>query len=521
MAIASPDADAATATDSVSLSWLLLRSDLALSLVEPREVPDVQIRFAHAIELEDPSPWLSGGELVLTTGLRLARTRAEQAAYVERLAKVEVAALAFGVGVRFASIPVTIQEACRRLGLPLIEVPLPTPFVAIAQAVWDRLAEKHNERNQRAVTFQEKMTRAALHHGTRGLVEVLARELRCPTVVVDAYLMPVEQSATAPGTLDRIRREISVLSDRPGPASVRVVREDGSLEIHRLGGKATSRGWLAVAPAQQLQPADRMLLNQAASMITLQLDRPRELAEAHRRLGSTVLELLLDSDVSEPSVVEHLAHFGFARHDLVRVMFVKAAQDAHALLTLISERLEVGSWPHVVTSAEDGIVAMVRSNDAQEVVGEVLDAFQHAGRHGATIGVSGPLRQSRASAGRTAATQAASSARWSHEAVGWYDQLSLGAILADDSVRSRIRMLAESPLGPLLDSDSSQCRTLVRSLEIYLRNNGSWETASRALGIHRHTLRKQMAKVEELTGSKLDVAEDRVALLLALMVHQG
>ncbi len=522
MAHALSTPDLAPGTGSVTLSWLLLQSDLALSLVEPREVPEVRIRFGHAIELEDPSPWLTGGELVLTTGLRLARSHVEQSMYVERLATVGVAALAFGIGVRFASIPTKIQETCARLGLPLIEVPLPTPFVAITQAVSGRLAEQHNERNQRSVDFQEQMTRAALHDGTHGLVQVLARELACATVVVDDSLIPLEQSATAPVTLDRIRREIFALSDRPGPrpASVSVVDEHGPLEIRRLGGKVTSRGWMAVTPAKPLEAADRMLFNQAASMITLQLDRPRELTEAHRRLGSTVLELLFDSGVSEPSLVDHLSHFGFTPHDLVRVLLVKPVREANPPLTLISERLATASWPHVVTSAEDGVVALVRSNDAREVVDAIRDALQHAGQHGVTLGVSGPLRQSRVSAGREAATQAATSARWCHEAVGWYDQLSLEAILADATVRSRIRMLAESPLSPLLDSKSSQHRKLVRSLEIYLRSNGSWETASRALGIHRHTLRKQMAKVEELTGSRLDVAEDRVALLLALMVHQ-
>jgi purine catabolism regulator len=35
--------------------------------------------------------------------------------------------------------------------------------------------------------------------------------------------------------------------------------------------------------------------------------------------------------------------------------------------------------------------------------------------------------------------------------------------------------------------------------------------------VHRHTLRSRMARVEELTGLRLDVAEHRVLLHLALM----
>jgi purine catabolism regulator len=54
-------------------------------------------------------------------------------------------------------------------------------------------------------------------------------------------------------------------------------------------------------------------------------------------------------------------------------------------------------------------------------------------------------------------------------------------------------------------------------LEAFLRHNGAWDTAARALGVHRHTLRSHIERVEELTGLSLDVAENRVVLLLALM----
>ena len=42
-------------------------------------------------------------------------------------------------------------------------------------------------------------------------------------------------------------------------------------------------------------------------------------------------------------------------------------------------------------------------------------------------------------------------------------------------------------------------------------------TPSRALGVHRHTLRHRMSRVAELTGLDLESAQDRAALLLALL----
>ena len=44
------------------------------------------IRWVHASELEDPTPWLKGGEVILTTGMGVGSTPAKQRAYVTRLA---------------------------------------------------------------------------------------------------------------------------------------------------------------------------------------------------------------------------------------------------------------------------------------------------------------------------------------------------------------------------------------------------------------------------------------------------
>ncbi|MDQ6822701.1 MAG: PucR family transcriptional regulator ligand-binding domain-containing protein, partial [Actinomycetota bacterium] len=49
----------------------LLR-DLELRLHAGEGGLDLPVRWVHISELADPTPWLSGGELLLTTGLQLA-----------------------------------------------------------------------------------------------------------------------------------------------------------------------------------------------------------------------------------------------------------------------------------------------------------------------------------------------------------------------------------------------------------------------------------------------------------------
>ena len=86
-----------------SLRWLIERPDLGLRLLSGDAA--VQVEWVHGIELDDPTPFLRGGEFVLTTGQRLPRSHAGQSAYAARLVERRVAALGFGTGVRFTTVP--------------------------------------------------------------------------------------------------------------------------------------------------------------------------------------------------------------------------------------------------------------------------------------------------------------------------------------------------------------------------------------------------------------------------------
>lgn len=158
----------------VPLTWLLRRQELRLRVPAGRDCLDREVEWAHSIELADPVPWLGGGELVLTTGLRLPTPDEERADYVRHLAKAEVAAVGFGVGLTHARVPDALVEAAEEAGLPLLEVPLPTPFVAVTKAVMERLAEQQYDGVVQASRLQPRMTRAALHGGAQAVVRELA-----------------------------------------------------------------------------------------------------------------------------------------------------------------------------------------------------------------------------------------------------------------------------------------------------------------------------------------------------------
>jgi DNA-binding PucR family transcriptional regulator len=99
---------------------------------------DRPVRWVHISELDDPTPWLRGGELLLTTGLPL---REEPAAYVRRLASAGLTGLGLGVGLGFDAVPAEAIAVADELGFPLFEIPYDVPFIAITEAVFTRLSD--------------------------------------------------------------------------------------------------------------------------------------------------------------------------------------------------------------------------------------------------------------------------------------------------------------------------------------------------------------------------------------------
>jgi purine catabolism regulator len=294
-----------------------------------------------------------------------------------------------------------------------------------------------------------------------------------------------------------------------------VTTEHGILEIQTLRGRAAVVGWLAVQRAAPLSPTDRLLLNQAVSLITLQLDWPAELIAAYHSLGGTLLDLLLDPAQDAATLVHHLRHFGFEAGSPVMLAVVTVPRGHRRLLGMVSDTLERASRPHVVSMVEGGVAVLLMASDAADLI-DVLDhALDGVGK--VAIGVSGSIPQTTAARGVAPAKLAAAVARREQRRIGWSDDLTLSAVLADEAVRSRVWILARPALDLLVRDSAPRETDLVASLEAFLQQNGSWEAAARALGVHRHTLRARISRVEELTGLSLDVAENRVMLLLGLM----
>src|SRR5215207_679020 len=148
-----------------------LTRDLDVRLLAGEQGLDAPVRWVHISELEDPTPWMSGGELLLTTGLQL-DTPKRQRAFVARLADHQLAGIGFGTGFTHPSVPKALLTAARERELPLFEVPYEVPFIALTERAFSRLVNEQYAVLRRAISAHERLERIVL--AERGLDAVVA-----------------------------------------------------------------------------------------------------------------------------------------------------------------------------------------------------------------------------------------------------------------------------------------------------------------------------------------------------------
>ncbi|MFJ6519738.1 PucR family transcriptional regulator [Streptomyces filamentosus] len=506
-----------------TLASLVQHSSLRLVVRAGEDRLDTPVRWAHVSELADPVPYMEGGELLLTTALTLDAEDGEaMRRYVRRLLGAGVVGLGFAVGVNYDEIPGALLQAARDEHLPLLEVPRRTPFLAISKAVSAAIAADQYRAVTAGFEVQRELTRAALAEGPDAVVARLAAHVDGWAALYDASGAVVSVSPDwAARRAARLTPDVERLRERPAPASAVVGGTDDRVELQSLGTGRRVRGALAVGTGAPLGTAERYAVHSAIALLTLTTERSRSLQAAEQRLGAAVLRMML---AGQPEHARTVA--GDVYGDLLDAPFRllvaepgSGAERAEPPLPVLAESLEAaaaraGEAVLAVPEGEDRLVVL--AGDGGAVVAACAGyAEREADEAGVVVGLSAPAGRATAATAYKQAEQALSVARRRGRALVEHEDLAAGSVLpllADDAVRA----FADGMLRALREHDATGRGDLVASLRAWLSRHGQWDAAAADLGVHRHTLRYRMRRVEEILGRSLDDPDVRMELWLAL-----
>jgi purine catabolism regulator len=484
-----------------------LRDDL--TPLVPAEAPDVEVTAVHVSELADPTPFLDGGELLLTTGLGFQLSAAGEppsvlwfGGYVQRLVRRGVAGLAVGVGPVHPAVPEGLIDAATRAGLPLLVVPAPTPFLTVSRRYWSMLSESGQRELAEMLSAHRALVAASL--GAAPVPGVLRRL----AVAIDgwaAYLTPDGQPRgvwpeSARGAVRDLQGAVQRLHAVDAPTSLSLPLGDNDVVVQPLGDGGRLLGYLAVGHPRPLPPRAQQLAMTAVALLTLESVHAERLRLAARTPEGMLLGLLCEGQAVAARRVASL--LGIELPDRSRLALLSGA-GTQALLAALDAT--PGSGEHVVTAGQLGDMPccfLLRDGDESATwLGALIASVP--GARGAlaapadTDQVPGSVRQ---------VTRALAAA-----AAGTLTDLGRGDAEAPLDT-PELRTWAERRLAPLAGPGRDD---LVATLAATLRCRSELD-AARELAVHRHTVRNRVARLEALLGAGLHDPDARAELWLAL-----
>lgn len=502
----------------VTVAALLGTPSLDLTLHTTAAAVDRPLSWVHVSELPDPTPFLEGGELLLTTGLPLLQEGVRPDEYVCRLADAGVVGLGLGTGLSLATVPPELVDAADDCGIAVLEVPRGTPFIALSRAVSAALAADEYAAVARTSALHHELTRAAVSPGTTaGVVERLARHLDVWALLLDAAGAPLEAAPrSAADRAGGLTAEIDRLRATRPPAGTCLARPGETVLLQSLGTGTRTRGFLVVGRPGPIPASDRHAVNVAALLLTLRLEQSRALDSATAALRAALLRLLLAGEAAAVAAVVGELGEQLPAGPVRALVVLGGPQQRSAAVDVAADAAAHAREPLFSAELEDALVVLVEDGGrlADRLAGLPVRVA------GVALGTAPPVPWAELADGVRQARHAAEQGRATGQSVTSFADLAGRGLrtLLDPSAAA---VFAEALLAPLVAADRAGGTELVESLRVWLASHGQWEPAAARLGVHRHTLRKRIRRAEELLGSDLGSPGVRAELWLALHPPRG
>lgn len=536
----------------------LVELDLDLSVVAGAGGIDRSVRWVHVSELQDPTPWLKGMELLLTTGMGIGESPSLQRAYIDRLVKADVAGLGLGIGFGFASAPKALIEAADRTGFPIVEVPYPVPFVAISEAVSSSVAEDRYREAQLSLRINERLSMLVAEGA--GTPDVMAEV----SDLTGGWAMLFDRRGEVLGLSGNAPEPGSVWAGLPegvrtgeGPQSSADVGPESTTVALAITAGKRHEGVFVFGKERVLDSRDRTVVHQAATVLGLLLASRRTLVTMERRVAGDVLEEAFTGRLAGDELIRRLEMVGFEPGARVAAIVIPAGglgrtqegdagglgrmqegeagglgrtQEAESrwdglemdeLVWHVDAALGKRAGSVRTTSFKNRIVALAAVSDPEQLAVAAFPEIEEVAREmGAApgeirMGVGDAVAASEVRRSYLSAIFAVEAAPAGQTIAGQRDLGSYAFLLASQT-RPALEGFVMSVIGPVLEHDRDRSSDLLDSVRAFIETGGRWEHGAELLGVHRHTLRYRIKQVEDLLGRDLSDAEDRMEIWLAL-----
>lgn len=478
---------------------------------------DRVVRWAHVAEVLDIAPFLRGGELVLVSGVMLARGGAFRR-FVDDLVEIGVAALVIEHAEQRTPVPPELVERARQRRLPVIVLHRPTRFIEITEEVHSAILDRQHGMLRRADRLAREFHSLLLDGAElREVVARLAQVVENPVVLEDAAHLIVEHAS--------YRAPTAWLLDSWATHSRELHVDDDAC----LAMPITVRGevWGQLHVVHLDSPLDgivRVAVDRAAAAIGLSLLSERDSTQRRNVARSELIgRIRRQRDLPAAEALAQASALGadLGGRPLVGLALgapLDSVAPGELLESLRSAATELGAIP--LSGVDDGRVLALLGTlpgiDPCQQAAQVAEAVRAAHPDaGVRAGVSDQHDDDRVGA---ALEQAIEALRYAPPTrpITQIGEVGLSRLLAHLDDEALLPRFVERELGEVLAADARRGSDLLGTLRAFLDANGNRAETARALHLGRSGVYKRLDRLQSLLPRDLDDGRSRAMLYAAL-----
>ncbi|MGW0332811.1 PucR family transcriptional regulator [Streptomyces sp. NPDC003011] len=479
---------------------------------------DRLVRWVHVAEAADVGVMLSGGEMVLTTGVLLAGDESAQAEYIRSLHRAEAAAVVLGLGRAFPAPPDVMRRAAERCGLPMVVLHRPFPFAELTEEVQARLVR----RKFAAVSLSEAVRTALTGLITAGaplqhLLDEVAQHSGCPVVVTNLAHRVLATAGERPA-VDDVLRDWERIARQAGGSE-----GDGWIRAE-LAGRGERWGQIVLCGYRGDTATGRLLADRAAESLVL-----------HRMLGGTSAHTW-EEQSAQSLLTDLVSGIVPARQLLPRARAAGLPVNRRTFVPLVVRDGDPAGLDRVLrTVGLSGIVAEL----ADGATAVLLSLARDQDAPALTANFAARVRSA---SGRTVIAAADARTAWDDVPAGLREAQHVADAVADSSavlelpavvrlkdvhLRGLVRLLRDDPYVQSFaerELDGLLCAAgedLLAVLRTYLATGRNKSRTAQLHHVSRPALYRRLEAIQARLGVDLDDFEQAASVHIALLAHDA
>ncbi|WP_040193793.1 PucR family transcriptional regulator [Clostridium culturomicium] len=508
------------------------------------------ILHANSMEIPDIEPWLTKGELLITTGYALNSASLNLIDLINIIHRTEASGIA--IKTRFIG-PFSVEaiELADKLGVPLIEMPDDLPFVEVLTPLVKAIIDEHHSRLEFSQTIHNKFIDLELSGGGfNAISSVMCTLLKAANAILNAnfeieaieypktnYTNKLESFCT------NLSNSSTLLNFKEKPIIFYEDIETNTLyRVRKMSNKNETYGYLILQedPDSKNEMSD-IIIDQASTAIALEFSKQHALNEQMKLIGNHFfLDIITGNIKSEEEAKLRAFNLKWPSPPLRLVIFdvdqfdkiIKNKDEYYIqnikefILNTIELKFKKVTENFTVIPKSDSFTCLIPStcieNTLLYCIEEIQDKLNLKLSINFTVGISSIFYS------YTALIEANKEAREAIKISRLTGGNSKTVFIENNRLEQALLQVADNEylqnyiqntMGVLEKHDKENDSELLETLNQLILCMGVKTQAAQNLFLHRNTLMYRIKKIEQLTGYNLSDKNHLLSLAIAMKFY--